>query len=156
KALFVNQANFPTIDVAIDQTALFSSATTLSAAASLPVDTRVDRRKAWFDYPTNTEAARFLRITPSGTPDNGATYYELGVAVCMEPPFTPPNDRPVWPYRYTRHQPATRVASPSGAEDVAAHGEPHLEFTLQNPAYLRGAGLTTQDTLFSVVDAGQS
>src|SRR5262249_51485330 len=147
--------NFPTITVDIDQTVLFSSATTLSAAVSLPTDTRVDRRKAWLDYPTNTEAAQFLRIMPTGTPDDGASYYELGVAACLESPVTMPNDHPVWPYRYTRHQAVNRVGYPSGAEDVSEHGVPYLEFTLQNPAYLRGPGLTTQDTLFSIVDAGQ-
>jgi hypothetical protein len=150
-AYMLGTANFPLVTVAISSSPTFASdVTTRFNAVSVPSDARVGRRKVYLDDAGNGLAKQYVRIRPSGTPDGGATYYELGV-IALPDPVVQMTEGP-YPYRYTRKQAASRVAFRDGGEDVAERGRVHLEMVLAAEDWRQSAAV--QGELSTLLDAG--
>jgi hypothetical protein len=137
KAVYLNGANFPT-------------ATILGSGVTVAQDTRVARRRhGWFDFPANATSASTLVITPGGTPDGGAGYYELG-AVAVFDTVVELSDSPDFP-RWTPRQGRTVTTFPSQGREVNTEGPIYLEWTIGNEDFPRAAIV---DELLDLIGAG--
>lgn len=152
KAAFLNNANFPTCAIAVSSSSTFASDVTTLGTFTLSLDDRVNRRKLWADCSSNALSKRYVRLSYSGTPDAGATYYELGV-VALGVTVVTWLDSPAWPVAFVRGQASTRLPFLSGGEDVGEDGVPFLEsLTFASRVWRQTSGVRAQ--LFAILDYG--
>ena len=139
-AVFLNNANFATVDI--------SGGAFTSAGIPVPVDLRVARRKIWIETPA---ASLPLTLTPH-TPDGGAGFYELGVAVVLGT-VVELSDWPSFP-RWTPKQARTITPFPSGGREINEDGPLYLEWTLRNDQFIRSDAVPVLAELLAVIGAG--
>ncbi len=136
-ALFLNQANFATVDVS-----------GVGTGIAVPRDRRVGRRKVWIDTPG---ASLPLTLTPH-SPDGGAAYFELGVAAVFGTVVTL-LDYPVFP-RWTAHRARTVTPFISGGDEVNVDGQLRkLEWTFGNPDFISDEALGFFQQFLDLLDA---
>ena len=127
KSVTLFLCNFPT--VTIKQGSAFNAGTTLVSAASVPFSTwpLTSQRNKHFDLTGNVATGGTISILPSGTPDNGATYWQMGKVAILLAADPLPDDAIEPPYKWTVREAETRLSFLSGGEDVQSDGPIHLE-----------------------------
>jgi hypothetical protein len=153
KALYVNNLNFPQITVEVSSDNTFGSdVTALLTAGAVAQDDRVkNRRHGWLDFPSNALSKRYARVTPVGTPDAGASYYQLGALAGFDTVGTFDDD-PATGYNWTPREPRTVDRFKSGVQ-VNRDGDTYLEITFGSEVY-RQFSSTIKAQLLALRNAG--
>lgn len=154
KAGYLNKANFPNVTWEVSSSATFASdVTALASGATVPKDNRVgDRRHAWEDFASNALSKQYVRITPSGSTDDGGPD-ELGAFAVMDV-VTTLSDGLAPPLIWTPRQAKTVTDFPSGGQEVNVDGDIYLEWSFKNSIWVRRSADTILAELLSVLNAG--